>query len=133
MLKPGVRGNLLLAFAVIVAGAATGIAISYSARAQVGTFDDDTEYGNPDLGVVYCTYIVHRTNGNCAPKLNDANEACTPCIPNNCPDFGQANRLNAQYPHDPAFPNCQLRLVSNGPGCTQCNGVVLPHQFVAIP
>jgi hypothetical protein len=133
MFKPGVRGNLLLAFAVMVAGAATGAMISFSARAQVGNFDDDTEYGNPELGVTYCTYIVHRTNGDCSPRLGDASEACTPCIQNNCPGFALANRLNAAYPHDHNFPNCRLRLQSNGPGCNQCNGVVLPHQFVAIP
>jgi hypothetical protein len=119
MLKPGVRGNLLLAFAVIVAGAATGIAISYSARAQVGTFDDDTEYGNPGGASTYCVYDVSRTNGRCG-SIGTGSVICSTCTkPADCPDYGQGNtRENAQIP---GVAGCEVFVQSRGNNCHQCD------------
>lgn len=132
MKKQGVRGNVCLAFVVMVSGAITGMAISYAARAQVDTFGDRSEHGNPvdPVGAItYCVYSIERRGHDCE-NLAGRNFVCANCTRPDCALYVYQNGFNATAGNTvPPDPPCLVGLAGGGGGCETCpagTGIVIP-------
>lgn len=123
MTKSQVRGNILVALAVMIAGGASGVALSLAARAQVDTFGDRSEHGNPGDPVgqlTYCVYLVSRKTADCVGEGGPVptSQACTVCVRPECPDYGVGRPIhNAQVTNT----GCQAFFQLIQTTCTNCD------------
>lgn len=130
-----IRGNILVALAVMLAGGASGVVISLAARAQVDTFGDRSEHGNPVEvdNRPYCVYVIEERGRDC-PDLRDSNFICAPCVRPECPEYVHQQRGTNAIAGDPnppgEVPPCLVGLSGGGGGCGPCpaGSVRLPVQ-----
>ena len=119
MKKIGIRGSVFVGVVTVIVGAASGVALSLAARAQVEETPDQSEFGNPGGGSDYCVYDILRTNGGCG-NIGSGSVICAPCTnPAPCPDYGGRNRrVNARVP---AVAGCEVFAITRGTACNSCD------------